>query len=65
MLVGVEKHLQERNDHGKHHPHIDHLDIDSAGQALGDANNNNAFNSTQDQVGGPQEGRIEEGKRKI
>ena len=27
--------------------------------------NNNAFNSTQDQVGGPQEGRIEEGTSKI
>ena len=37
MLVGVENHLQERNDHGKHHPHINHLDIGSGGQTLGDA----------------------------
>ena len=37
VFVGVQNHLQERNDHGKHHPDIDHLDISGGGQALGDA----------------------------
>ena len=37
VFVGVQNHLQERNDHDKHHPHINHLDIGGGGQASGDA----------------------------
>ena len=37
VFVGVQNHLQERNDHGEHHPDINHLDIGGVGQALGDA----------------------------
>ena len=37
VFVGVQNHLQERNDHGEHHPHINHLEVGGGGQTLGDA----------------------------
>ena len=38
LLVGVESHFEKREDHGKDHPDVDHLNVRGGGKAARDPN---------------------------
>ena len=38
LLVGLESHFEKRENHGKDHPDVDHLNVRGGGQAARDPN---------------------------